>query len=211
MYQKNMRLLSFENFYLPFGGKLNPNNRWIRLADIIPWEEFEDEYAKNFSKNQTGCPAKSVRIALGALIIKERLNTTDEEAVELIRESPYLQFFLGLGGFSDKAPFEASMYVHFRKRFSVDFLNTINERIVKATIERANINGDDEDKNDTTNCDNGSGNIEGDCERPSVCDASKKGATHKGKLLIDATCTPADIHFATDINVLILHVKSQKR
>lgn len=200
MYQKNMRQLSIENFYLPFGGKLNPANRWIRLSGVIPWEEFEDEYAKNFSKNQTGCPAKSVRIALGALIIKERLNTTDEEAVELIRESPYLQFFLGLGGFSDKAPFEASMYVHFRKRFSVDFLNAINERIVKATIEKANIN--DEDENGTTNCDKDSGDVEGVCERPSVCDAGKNGATHKGKLLIDATCTPADIHFPTDINVL---------
>ena len=198
MYQKNMRQLSFEDFYLPFGGKLNPDNRWLRLAGVIPWEEFEDEYAKNFSKNPTGCPAKSVRIALGALIIKERLNTTDEEAVELIRESPYLQFFLGLGGFSDKAPFEASMYVHFRKRFSVDFLNTINERIVRATIEKANINNDDEDKNGTS-CGE---DVEVDRERPSVCDAGKNGATHKGKLLIDATCTPADIHFPTDINVL---------
>ena len=202
MYQKNMRQLSFEDFYLPFGGKLNPANRWIRLEDIIPWEEFEDEYAKNFSKNPTGCPAKSVRIALGALIIKERLNTTDEEAVELIRESPYLQFFLGLGGFSDKAPFEASMYVHFRKRFSVDFLNKINERIVRATIEKVTINDEDEDKNSNTNCDKDSDDAEGACEKPSVCDASKNGATHKGKLLIDATCTPADIHFPTDINVL---------
>ena len=37
---------------------------------MIPWEEFEGEYAKNF-KEEKGAPAKSFRIALGALIIKE--------------------------------------------------------------------------------------------------------------------------------------------
>jgi hypothetical protein len=24
----------------PFGGKLNENNRWLRIADLIPWEEL---------------------------------------------------------------------------------------------------------------------------------------------------------------------------
>lgn len=202
MYQKNMGQLSFKNFYLPFGGKLNPENRWIRLETIIPWGEFEDEYAKNFSKNQTGCPAKSVRVALGALLIKERLSTTDEEAVELIRESPYLQFFLGLSGFSDEAPFEASMYVHFRKRFSIDFLNTINERIVKATIEKSGVD-DDEDKNDGALGGPNDDTIAVDHEvEASVYDAGKDEVTHKGKMLIDATCTPADIHFPTDISLL---------
>ena len=27
--------LSFENFYLPFGGKLSGENRWIRLAKLV--------------------------------------------------------------------------------------------------------------------------------------------------------------------------------
>lgn len=41
------------------------------MAKIIPWSEFEDEYAENFTVS-TGAPAKSFRMALGALIIKER-------------------------------------------------------------------------------------------------------------------------------------------
>ena len=28
-------------FYLPFGGRLNPQNRWVALTAIIPWEEIE--------------------------------------------------------------------------------------------------------------------------------------------------------------------------
>jgi transposase, IS5 family len=33
--------LSFEHFYLPFGGKLSGENRWVKMSDLIPWEEFE--------------------------------------------------------------------------------------------------------------------------------------------------------------------------
>ncbi len=122
--------LSFENFYLPFGGKLSGENRWVRLAELVPWEEFENEYAEQFSEGQ-GAPAKPFRIALGALIIKEKLGTSDEETVEQIRENPYLQYFLGLSEYSDNAPFEASMMVHFRKRLNLEIVGRINERIVK--------------------------------------------------------------------------------
>jgi hypothetical protein len=41
-----------------------------------------------------GSPAKSSRLALGALILKERLGVTDRELVEQIAENPYLQYFL---------------------------------------------------------------------------------------------------------------------
>ncbi len=62
------------------------------MASLIPWEEFEEEYAQNFS-TETGVPAKTFRMALGGLIIKERLGTSDRETVEQIRENPYLQYF----------------------------------------------------------------------------------------------------------------------
>jgi IS5 family transposase len=59
-------------FELPFGGKLSADNRWVKMAELIPWNEFEAEYAKNFP-SEKGAPAKSFRMALGALIIKEKL------------------------------------------------------------------------------------------------------------------------------------------
>jgi hypothetical protein len=40
---------SVENFELPFGGQLSDDNRWVKLADLIPWEELESEYAQQFS------------------------------------------------------------------------------------------------------------------------------------------------------------------
>jgi hypothetical protein len=57
-----------EEFELPFSGRLSPNNRWVILAELIPWEEFEAEYAKYFS-SEKGAPAKVFRMALGSLII----------------------------------------------------------------------------------------------------------------------------------------------
>jgi len=57
--------------------------------------EFEAEYASLFSE-EMGAPAKTFRIALGALIIQERLGISDRETVEQIRKNPYLQYFIGL-------------------------------------------------------------------------------------------------------------------
>jgi hypothetical protein len=83
------------NFDLPFEGQLSDDNRWVIMAKLIPWSEFEVEYALNFSVDM-GAPAKSFRMALGALIIKERLGTSDRETIEQIRENPYLQYFIGM-------------------------------------------------------------------------------------------------------------------
>ncbi len=49
MYQKVEQVhLPAEDFELPFGGKLAEDNRWVQLAQLIPWSEFEQEYAQNF-------------------------------------------------------------------------------------------------------------------------------------------------------------------
>jgi IS5 family transposase len=125
--------LSFENFYLPFGGKLSGDNRWVKLAEMIPWEEFEASYAAHFDPSQ-GAPAKSFRLALGALIIKERLGVTDAETVEQVRENPYLQYFLGLSEYSDRPPFEASMMTHFRRRLSLELVSQVNEAVVQRVL-----------------------------------------------------------------------------
>ena len=70
--------LSFEDFFLPFGGKLSGDNRWNKLADLIPWEKPEDDYAAQFRKS-FGAPGKPFRMGLGTLIIKARLGLRDEE------------------------------------------------------------------------------------------------------------------------------------
>jgi len=121
MYRREHRhQLSFEDFFLPFGGKLSGDNRWIKLSELVPWDELEDDYASKFCKG-FGAPAKPFRMALGALIIKARLRLTDEELVEQIKENPYLQFFIGLEAFQYSAPFDPSMMVYFLSAYRKPF------------------------------------------------------------------------------------------
>ena len=167
MYRKNdTNQLKFENFLLPFGGKLRSDNRWVKLSKQIPWDKIEQIYSSNFAKNKKGCPAKSARIALGSLIIKERLATTDRETVLQIAENPYLQYFLGFLKCEDKVPFDHSLMTHFRKRFDKDTLAEINELIVRNALET------DEQLQDES-CDDNDND-----DQP----------TNKGKLIVDATC-----------------------
>jgi hypothetical protein len=51
-------------------------------------------------------------MALGALIIKEILGTSDRETVEQIKENPYLQYFIGMISYSSETSFDASMMVY---------------------------------------------------------------------------------------------------
>src|SRR5699024_5290538 len=118
-------------FFLPFGGRLNPDNRWVVMASLIPWAEIEAEDMKRLGDTNQGSRAYSIRLALGSLLIKEKLGCSDEETVQAITENPYLQYFIGLHEFQEKAPFDASSMTYFRKRFDMNFINDLNERLVQ--------------------------------------------------------------------------------
>ena len=71
MYKKERnRQFGLTDFNQPIGLKMNPENRWIRKAELIPWEEIEDRYA-NLFPSHTGMPAKPLRMALGSLMIQK--------------------------------------------------------------------------------------------------------------------------------------------
>lgn len=142
------RQISFEDFIFPYG-KLNPENRWVKLSEIIPWDEIEIKYQKKFGRK--GHVAKNVRIAFGSLIIQQNLNCSDRELVNQISENPYLQFFIGLKEYQEKAPFTAPALVSFRKRFSKEFLEQINEMIIENKNNQKNISEDNVPKNKEEN------------------------------------------------------------
>ena len=68
MYRKQQYSIETpENLKNLFGGQLDEENRWIEMSKMILWEEYEEEYAKNFTEKK-GAPAKSLRMALGRVI-----------------------------------------------------------------------------------------------------------------------------------------------
>ena len=168
MCQNDSQQPEFADFHLPFGGKLLASNRWVELAAMAPWREVGQCYQANFKGSGMGAPAKSGRIAMGAPIIKERLGITDGETVMQIAGNPYLQYFPGLHEYRQEPLFDLSMMVHFRSRFGQGDYQRINDEIIGEATGHG---------------------------QPGLQDPGEEGrqATNEGKLLVDATCMPADI------------------
>ncbi len=171
---------SFLDFNQPMGLHMNPDNRWIKMADCIPWDKFEIKYAELFPSD-IGNVAKPLRMALGALIIQTKFQYSDRELVEQLTENPYLQYFIGLPGYQEEAPFDASTLVLFRKRISAEMLMEANEYLLSHK----------DDDNNTPPSSWGSDD-----------NGSSKEDINKGTLTLDATCAPANIRYPQDVSLL---------
>lgn len=185
MYRNTMNQKSLFDDPLAFGGaKLNPDNRWIKLSRIIPWEVIEEKYSKSFKNPKRGNPAKPARMALGSHIIKEKFGLSDAETVEMIRENPYMQYFIGMPSYSDKPPFDETTMTWFRKRLSPEMIEEVNNYITG----RSSSDTDNNDKDD----------------KPTGSPPKSDGGqtNNKGTLILDATCVPSDIRFPTDASLL---------
>lgn len=166
------------DFNQPIGLKMNPENRWIKKAERIPWDEIEDRYASLFPSH-TGMPAKPLRVALGSLLIQKQYSYSDRELVEQITENPYYQYFIGLHGYQQKAPYAPSLLVEFRKRLTDEILGEINEMIIRHNHP--------------------------DDPGPGSRDAAPNDgepSENSGTLILDAACAPQNIAFPQDINLL---------
>lgn len=174
--------LTMDCFHTPFEQQLNPENRWVVLSRLIPWDEVCNLYLKNVGVSPTGRPPLSPRVIIGSLIIKHLCNLDDRETVDQISENIYMQYFLGYSSFSSEPPFDASLFVDFRKRLGMENLNAINERIVSLKTRL-------ESKKD-------------DPEPPSAADSNPSEPENKGRVIYDATACPQDIAYPTDLDLL---------
>ncbi len=191
--------LSIEEFYTPFGGKLDANNRWVLLRNLIPWMPLEGQYAPQFSA-KTGAPAKPFQMAFGALYIQQRLGVTDRETVQLITESPYLQFFIGLSAYQAMPPFDPSMMVHFRKRIGPDLIKICNDMTKAngiAMIKEMLVSAEEDDSEQEEEQ-----QLAAIDEALGVKPATLDPECNWGTLILDATCVPDDIPYPVDLRLL---------
>jgi len=194
MYKFSDNQLKFSDFGQPVGMKMNPENRWVKKAELIPWDEIEKRYAALFT-NKKGNVAKALRMALGALIIQTEYGYSDEETALQIQEGGYLQFFCGYKEYDDsKPPFDASTMVYFRKRLTPEILGEINELIIKKASEpkkKSDAEAVSEEKKDADETDD-SNDDHHDPEPPA----------NSGTLIVDATCAPSNIEYPQDLSLL---------
>lgn len=187
-----------DGFVTPFSKHLNAGNRWVVMAQKIPWDELVKVYRKQMGNEKTGAGGINPRVVLGALIIKHICNLSDRETVAQIQENMYMQYFIGYSSFSDEIPFDASLFVEIRNRLGIDQINTINEQIINVANGKRQCTPENTEPpsspTENTSC--------------TVSDSQGKDTegvepiTHQGKLLLDATACPQDISYPTDLNLL---------
>ena len=58
---------------------LSKSNRWVKLADRLPWPRIENEYNKRLRNSHCGAGNKPARMIVWALIMKHVENLSDEK------------------------------------------------------------------------------------------------------------------------------------
>ena len=129
---RTTRLLFPELF--PFGGKLDERNRWLRIAELIPWQDLEDEYRKAFS--DIGRPAKDAQLVIGLLLLKHMTGLSDRELVAEVLENPYMQAFCGFRSMATGDVLDASTLAKIRGKLGLSFFRYMEEKTYEVLIER---------------------------------------------------------------------------
>jgi len=90
--------LKLSLFKTPFQNELDPDNRWVRMADLVPWDDMAQVFMDQLN-DRYGRPSVDLRIILGALLVKHIQGLSDEDTIDYIQENIYAQYFVGLSSF----------------------------------------------------------------------------------------------------------------
>ena len=167
--------------------RLPKSNRWVQMGDTLPWREYENVYNKRLKNDRVGASNRPGRMVIAALIIKHKLNLSDEETIKAIQENPYMQYMCGLTEYTDKPIFDPSLFVTIRKRITIEDINAL-------TLELARKARAKKDKEDNEG--NGEGGQGKDGDSAAAC------STQPDDLKADATCADAEVRYPTDIDLV---------
>lgn len=186
--------LTIEEFKTPFQARIDKENRWIKLASILPWDAMAGIYYKSMNPDM-GAPSIDARVVIGAMIIKHKLKLDDREAIEAIRENPYMQYFLGLVQYTYEPVFDRSLFTTLRYRLGADKFDAMTQQIILKSEGKeavpSKIEEDQENTDNTTTQSSGTAPSEGETNpKP------------KGTLIADATVADQMIAYPTDVGLL---------
>ncbi len=211
--QHQIELFEFEH---PFEVELDKSNRWVKLSKLLPWDRLVSIYSQSLCSD-SGRYGIDGRLAVGALIIKHRLNLSDREVIETIKENIYLQYFVGFKKFTIKPAFDASLFVDLRKRMGVDKFDQMSVEIIKLSENKKKNPGrktgnkkqkhtehssqqTKAEKSSEKKSDNNNTNEQADTEQQVNSILEQK--PNKGILKVDATVADQMIVYPTDHGLL---------
>ena len=187
---RSQKQLTIEEFRTPFEMNLQRDNRWIILAEKLPWDEMAKIYYNSLHPGK-GAPAKDARLVIGALIVKHMLGLDDRETIEMIRENMYIQYFLGLCEYTYKDVFDRSLFTTLRYRIGEEAFDAMTCELIKLVDTSKQSHKPGEKQNDPQG-----NNTAPDIHNP---DNSSK---NQGKLLLDATVADQMILYPTDLGLI---------
>jgi len=112
---------------------LNRNHELFKLAQLIDWEMFEQEFGKLYSAN-TGRPGIPIRLMVGLTYLGHAFGLSDEAIVAKWVENPYWQYFCGETFFQHQLPIDPSSISRWRKRIGEEGCEKILAATVKAGL-----------------------------------------------------------------------------
>ena len=207
-YTSQAKQLTIGEFWSSLVG-LDKSNRWVMLGDFMPWAKIEKLYNSKLHNQDRGAGNKPARIIIGAVIIKHKLSLSDEETIQMIRENPYMQYFVGLSEFTDRPIFDPSLFVTVRKRIGVEDFNSMSVSLLEKQVKQM----EEAEKRDGKGDKGGEPNGDSpDAEEGSRKETKKEDLgkeftdeqerLHKGVLKIDATCSDAEVRYPTDVDLV---------
>jgi hypothetical protein len=81
-----------------------------------------------------GAPGIDARIVIGALIVKHKLGISGDETIQIIRENPYIQYFLGFKEFTNNPVFDSGLFPSVLKRLGIDTFNRMQKEIIEKAL-----------------------------------------------------------------------------
>ena len=125
----------FEDSNIPrLSKQLNPSHPLCLLAELVEWEELEEEFGTLYSEGNSR-PPKPIRLMTGLLMLQHMSGLSDEQTVRHWIENPYWQYFTGFDILQWKPPIDPSLLSYFRKRIGKKGLERILEETIRMAID----------------------------------------------------------------------------
>lgn len=175
--------LTLNLFSHPFEEDLDSENRWVKLASVVPWDYLAAVYCKKL-RTDSGRLSVDARHVIAALIVKHKLKLDDRGTIEMVKENIYLQYFCGLRQFTTKKLFDPSLFVDIRKRLGGKEFDEFNRLVIEKSEEIKPHQS----------------RVKKQSEKDGTGDSSQE--KNKGTLKVDATVADQEISYPNDLKLL---------
>jgi len=127
----------------PYSGEIDQNNRWIRLSELVPWEEMERIYRTHFDERKQAV-VKRCRLVMGLMLGQMLISMSDRPILEYFHENPYFQYFCGQDSFvvkADQAIIHHSLLSKRRKRLGKAYVAQFEREVLEVLKKKGLVKG----------------------------------------------------------------------